>query len=293
MSEDKYYWSYMDCREDSDIQHDVFFVGGFGTTGSILPSDPKFFYKKKGWCPYCRRDMPIVNRGHWSTPSDQYNLQNHFYLTVWACDSCGWWDVDQQIIRGARGEMRIVDACYRIVGVLKRFSVRDDSAPIEALRAAVRMRNELLYKISPRKMEIFVQSVLKDFFDCEVMHCGRRGDEGVDLLFVNSNKPTAVQVKRRSHPSTIEPVSEIREFLGALSIYEKNIQNAMYVTSAKRFTRGSVNAAKKSEEYGIIDKFELVDFDRVISILNLVRKGHGEPWRRFLKYPDWLKHDLL
>jgi hypothetical protein len=49
------------------------------------------------------------------------------------------------------------------------------------------------------------QSVFKDYFDCEVIHCGRSHDGGIDLILISADEPTVIQVKPRENPLVVEP----------------------------------------------------------------------------------------
>jgi hypothetical protein len=103
--------------------------------------------------------------------------------------------------------------------ILKEFKTNDVNLPIAALLNALAKDKRLLHQIHPTKMEELAQSVLSDFFNCEVMHVGKAGDGGKDLIVIQKDEPILVQVKRRSKENAVESVSTVRDILG--TIYRK------------------------------------------------------------------------
>jgi len=134
-------------------------------------------------------------------------------------------------------------------------------------------------------METLVQSVLSDFYPgCEVYRCGSVADGGIDLLLVLSDEPIAVQVKRRTNSDSVEPVSSIRDFLGACQLQEYD--SALYVTTADHYStgqRGAQAAAAKAVELGKMKRFDLIDRDKFFGMLNAVNGANGEA-------PAWSEH---
>jgi restriction system protein len=101
---------------------------------------------------------------------------------------------------------------------------------------------------------------------CEVKRCGRTGDGGIDLLIINCDTPIAVQVRRRMTSQKVETVYPVREFLGACLL--KGHRELIYVTTA-RFSRGAANAANEAVKVELVRKYDLVDGEQFMSMLNL------------------------
>lgn len=100
------------------------------------------------------------------------------------------------------------------------------------------------------------------------------------MYFVNADEPVAVQVKRRECTNASEPISEIREFLGAMLL--SGFRSGIFVSTALRFTHLAKVAASKSVEIGLTDRFDLVDADQFVALLKLTYKGEREPWLDYI-----------
>jgi restriction endonuclease Mrr len=127
--------------------------------------------------------------------------------------------------------------------ILKAYRASDQDLPILALRKELVARGNLLHHIHPRKMEQLVASVFSDFHgNCKATVCGRSGDGGIDVILIDSDSPTAIQIKRREHPDRSERVSHIREFIAAMQL--NDYYEGMYVTTAENF---SLAASREAE----------------------------------------------
>lgn len=192
------------------------------------------------------------------------------------CDKCGWW------CQYAVGFNR--DGFYeweRVPAALRSYQIDEIDVPVQALRREITGNSKLLAELNPTKMEELVGSILSDYMDCEVVHVGRTGDGGIDLLLLDSDKPYVVQVKRRINQRSGETVSAIREFLGATLLYGH--RRGIYVTTATHYTRSAVEAAAKAKSVGLIEKLHLVDQDVFLRLLRLVSTKTLPPWRAFYR----------
>lgn len=132
-------------------------------------------------------------------------------------------------------------------------------------------------------MELLVQSVFREHFNCEVIHVGKTNDGGIDLLLINSENPTIVQVKRRKKLKHTESVSGIRELIGATVLKES--KNCIYVSTCSKFSKPSRDASKKIVDIGTLESFELYDFNRFSDVLNLTKKTDKNAWESILELP--------
>jgi HJR/Mrr/RecB family endonuclease len=126
-------------------------------------------------------------------------------------------------------------------------------------------------------MEELVGFVFSDFFNCEVQYCGKSHDGGIDLVLVMADKPVLVQVKRRMKPTDVEPVSSVREFLGAALLAGHT--DCIFVTSADHFSSVGQAAARKALTRGLVTRYDLIDRRRFLDILDLVRTTKTEVWK--------------
>ncbi len=192
---------------------------------------------------------------------------------VMACDQCGWW------CQYAVGHNR--DGFFeweRVPAALRQYPAGDINVPVEALRRELSKRSDVLQHLHPTKMEVLVGSVLSDFMDCEVVHTGRTGDGGVDLLLLDGGTPYAIQVKRRARAGS-EKVSAVREFVGATLI--AGYQRGIYVTTAPYYAPSAIGAAQEARCRRVMEKFHLIDRGKFLKILKLASKKETPPWRAF------------
>jgi restriction system protein len=194
---------------------------------------------------------------------------------VAACNACGWW------CQYAVGFNR--DGFFeweRVPAALRRYDADDIQAPVDALRRELWNRSAALSDLNPTNMEKLVGSILSDFMDCDVVHTGRTGDGGIDLLLLDGNLPYVVQVKRRSRTQG-ESVSAIREFVGAtlLAGYRRGI----YVTAAPHYTSAAIGVARQARTRGLLEKLHLLDRKRFLRILHLVSTKTLSPWQAYYR----------
>lgn len=240
-------------------------------SGTVTEVNMDLFFRKKGWCPFCKNDAPKVHisEGPYNKikGSPAYSLSE-----VWECSKCGWWEVEHLY-----SDDWIYDRYLRHA-ILELFQPSDIYLPVMSLRKHLRRHPELIYKIHPTKMEELVQSVFKEYYHCEVLHCGKSHDQGVDLLLVNSDIQAIIQVKRRVSPKSVESVSVIRELLGATLLQGK--QHSIFVSTADHFSPEAVLTAQRSVTLNIVKSFDLFNAKKFFEILGLLRIEKEEYWRK-------------
>lgn len=243
-------------------------------------NDINEFFKQNGKCRFCNSELKKVFEGYLEIPDDRDT-----YLTgdVFECPKCGWWE-------GFSKYTEIPDYIFEDIqsfhenkfyyGIVKFFDLSSKELPLEVLYNELNKNKGALYDINPYKLEELVKSILSDFFDCEVKHVGQTGDGGKDLIVVQSDSSILVQVKRRENPNHIELVKGIREFVGTLFIEDS--KKGIYVTTAKKFSKGSIEVANELVNNRKLEYFNLIDYDKLISMLNIESKVKV-PWEKFAK----------
>lgn len=251
------------------------------------------FIDLNGYCScrgYAEEPVPVVYEDCFATDYTgseyswaYFNGEPHDYrhrLRVFMCNRCSRWKINLEIIADNRFLDEDENFIFERHGILKTFNPLDDKQPVEALRIAAAKRAEYLYKAPPQKVEEFVGSVLRDYFDCEVILTGRSNDGGVDLLLVDSNAPILVQVKARRSRDFTEPVSVVRELLGSTLL--KSGKRCMFVTTGARFSAQARRAAMNAVEKNLVTTFDLVNNNALFSILGLTQATSGEPWEAYI-----------
>jgi restriction system protein len=203
-------------------------------------------------CPYCKVTLDI------QTIERPGGLMRSF--DVRTCSQCGWWDTEQYLEEDqwpVEGQDKIccsVKSSHKRA-ILKQFSITAIDVPVASLRNHLATHFDRVTDISPRKMEELVSDIFADHLDCEVKHVGGPGDGGIDLLLIRGDVESAIQVKRRANITKSEPVSSIREFLGAMLL--GGHRRGIFVSTAAKFSPPAIDAATKATTSGIVEFIEL------------------------------------
>lgn len=248
--------------------------------GEKAPRDAVLF-GRDGWCPFCQlqaTQMADERDERFVSAIDEHGL----YRCAWQCE-CGWWQTRYRDWRHDSGVFW--DHRAMRSAILRRYNPSDIDVPIHALRKALIKRPELIDSVGKHKAEQLVGSIFGDYFDCEVRLVGRSGDGGVDLILVLADEEVLVQVKHRdkgSHAWRAEPVSTVREFLGAIRLAER--RHGILVTTAQHFTAGAIETAAKALTIEDVRQYDLFDGPALFRTLSLTNDKIGEHWRKHLDF---------
>jgi restriction system protein len=260
------------------IRHDA-----FADPTSATLSRPQVYQFFQGSntsaCQFCKSPTSrAYQNGLDETPSwlggGRY-LANEYVLQ---CEQCGWWRI--HTIKETDGDIEGVSTTIKNA-VMKTYDLSSKEIPIKALQQYLRKNFDDVIHIDDVQMEKLVQSVFSEHFACEVQHVGKVNDGGVDLIFIESNSPIVIQVKRRKTLSHVESVSGIRELLGAALLKES--RNCIYVSTCSKFSDPASDTAQRSVELGIVESYELYDFARFSDVLKLTADTNAELWRKYLE----------
>lgn len=236
----------------------------------------KMFYGDK-LCPFCSTKLEKVFLGIQSAPRDR---DLFFEGRVFECPKCGWWTYKTHFSDAIDSYDEIHDICTdkRYYAITKSYDISDKQIPIEILTAELKKKTDLIYDIAPYKLEELAQSILRGVYDCEVHHVGKTGDGGKDLIVLESDSPILVQVKRRQNPDHVELIKGVREFVGTL--YIENERKGIYITTAKRFSRGCEGVKKVLLDNRKLDYFEFVNYDKLCYWLG--EKEEEKRWKKLV-----------
>jgi hypothetical protein len=195
---------------------------------------------------------------------DDY-LKEEFTWKSGVCLSCGWW------WEGTLPGHSWSRGCT-LAGVLHK----TQSLPEPMREGLKQLRNNSarLYRMEPTRFEKFVQDLMSAYYSCEIVHCGKSHDGGIDLLLLDSDAGRIpIQVKRRSRPGSVESVSLIREFRGALLLsgYDRGI----VVTTADHFSEEAIEASLPRPEHLVYQEVDLIDCRRLLQIIQALSSGNG------------------
>lgn len=230
---------------------------------------------------------------HCSAPLQAIDLLNYresLAVVTQRCNICGWWYSSLDTFPDDDDFCMTV---YYPSVLIEMEPVDEKDFPLDLLFQELRKKQDALYRVDPTLFERFVGEVLHQVYDCEVLHIGRTGDGGIDLILLHSDKPIAVQVKRRESMSYVEEVNVIREFIGAMVL--KNYRKGIFVSTAKRYSRGSEKLVRKDIPSCLaIDRLDLWNYQKLIEMYKLTNIPIGfKPWLELECYKRYSEFRVL
>jgi hypothetical protein len=244
-------------------------------------SNLELFYSNNQICPICKTKLEIIYSADSGTLYPDW-LDGSFreYENVYKCQSCGWWEYRYNNSSDAMLEFTRLQETKIRTAILKEYEISDKNVPIITLENYIRKNPDKIYHIHHKKMEELTQSIFSDFYNCDVELVGKSADGGIDLLYIESDNPKVVQVKRRTKPDAVESASYIRELLGATLL--KDSRACTFVTTADHFSKQAKKHAIEAVKKNIVDEIELIDFHRFVDMLKLTKTKDEKLWKKFL-----------
>jgi hypothetical protein len=240
-------------------------------------------------CPYCGTSTRVTLQDHQGSRVDG----DYREIGIVVCP-CGFWDCYDWYHCDESGPQEIGphNQYMRSQALLRRFALSDLDAPLDSLRRHLLKRFGDIAHVHPQTLERLVGDVFGEALNCEAVHVGGPGDDGIDLVLLDADEPLAVQVKRRQRDRTVG-VALVREFIGALLL--EGHMRGLVVTTASRFSRAARSAASRAVERSLLDQIELVDGDALQHICSM-HPPEQDPWRvhapgfQSPRPPAWPRH---
>ena len=184
------------------------------------------------------------------------------YYLLHCVNCCHWQFGECERVRGSGAFVRLNE----LTPVARKFD-----APIPdgcAAEVAQHLRRDptLWHSMGPRDMERFVADIFRaNYRHAEVVHVGRPGDLGIDVLFVDAGgEDWLVQVERRESANAVEGFETLQRLLGTLVLEGK--LRGIVATTAERFSRPLLCQRARVEQRGY--KSELLDRGKLDRMLN-------------------------
>lgn len=244
--------SYLEYKEIRAYYGESFFIG---ENAELVQSTSKT-------CPYCGSDL---QQQYFYARDDSHTISGEWIgqiETINYCPNDGWWQhkiYEEQSVQSKNWCSFIHE------GILKSYDLTSRTVPISVLNDYIYKNPEKIVDIHHRKMEELVSSVFSDFYHCEATVVGKSSDGGVDVILVDSDQPIMIQVKRRQSIKSTESVSGIRDLLGATLL--KQSKGCMFVSTANKFSRDAEKTAARSIELGLVQRYDLINYEEFISML--------------------------
>lgn len=229
-------------------------------------------------CPHCKHSLRIRDVHIDDIVDGNSTIMFNSDVTLYSCPQCAYWQffernwchlpfVRTPLITAASSK-------------LSEYSPELPEGTASEISKHIRANPTLWNSINPERLErLFASIIRSNYQHCEVIHTGRTGDGGVDVLFIDdNNKKWLVQVKRREKSRSSEGVKTFRNLLGAIFLHEAKY--GIFVSTADHFTTAVHDARNQAEHLGV--KVELINkgiLDRIVGRL-LPRK----PWLEVLNH---------
>lgn len=217
-------------------------------------------------CVYCNALL--------DTPKDNTEVLDHATgagttsILVHCCPVCGWWTVRKEIhaysitFGGYIGAQGV--SIRGAAGSLREFDLKDQSIPIEEIRAYLAARYDARFYIDPWRFEETVASVYRDF-GYKARVTARSGDDGIDVILDGPDDSViGVQVKRYKAKINVE---QIRSLAGALLL--NGMTRGVFITTSS-FQSGAQLTAERFCLRGI--PIELIDAEAFYDALGLAQR---------------------
>lgn len=259
-----------------------------GSHGIVLyenvDTNRDLFYEQRQ-CPFCTDSQleRIHQREKKSYPDWLFGSFEEYELVV-RCERCGWWQYEYRNQSDAAPDGIVASDKRIVTAVLKEYQESDKNIPVHVLSEYINKNPEKIYSIHDKAMEKLVKSVFEDYYSCDVELVGKSHDGGKDLIMIDSDEKTFIQVKRRMSSSKVESVKEVRELLGAS--YSDDVKSCVFVSTADHFSKDAVELAKKVVKSKKCDRFDLIDCKSFLDMLQLTRQDHTEIWKTLIKMKE-------
>lgn len=171
---------------------------------------------------------------------------------LWVCPSCYYWQWYCEYHTNLLAEYFYPDYWNRSFAVSQLAAFSGDLPEEFTAEMAQQLRRNpvLWHSMSPKNLEKIVRDIFRaNFTDCEVLHVGSPGDGGMDVLMIdNDERRWMISVKRREKPEKGEPVSTIRDLIGAMVLEGGSI--GVIASTADHFTTAAKRAVQKAATRG-------------------------------------------
>jgi hypothetical protein len=238
-------------------------------------------------CPYCRSALEIFEHIQWDDPIEDDGIfkVTPDYARLAYCEYCGFWNwYSKTWNRGWDNHAGL--------SVLKEFN---PSLPIgvnSELARHLRQNPTLWQRLTPVAMEKVVADIFRaNFQSADVLHVGKPGDRGIDVLFVDSySHRWLIQVKRRLSPCA-EPFETVQRLLGTLLLGQSRF--GIVASNADHFSFAAERAVKDAHDLGYT--VQLLDRGKLTRMLDASLPSR--PWESYLntlshRFPEEFRYRL-
>lgn len=208
-------------------------------------------------CPFCHRILNRVQKSELLDADEEWIEK----IAVAECPWCAYWqaewyeDLGQGLLGGPTNEWEVQ------ISKIREFEDVLPSGCEAELARCLRVNPDHWHHFHPRRLEELVADIFKaNYTSAEVIHVGKTGDGGVDVILVNTvNQTWLIQVKRRKSLNASEGPDVIRNLLGVMCLKGKKF--GVVVSTVDHFTSAALAERNLASQRGmtieLIDKWKL------------------------------------
>jgi hypothetical protein len=221
-------------------------------------------------CPFC--GFQLENCGYFEEEdgdllSPAARCEAPDLVMLWSCPFCAFWQwysiLENRGLHGAAA-----------MSVLRTFDPTIPEGCWSELSQHLRRNESLWHSLNPTVMERLVAEIFRaNYVGAEVIHVGRPGDRGTDVLFVDSGvHQWLISVKRRGRERAVEPFETLQKLLGTLVI--EGQQRGIIASNAHHFSYQVQREVKRVRQLGYT--VELLDRGKLHRMLGALLPDR--PW---------------
>lgn len=219
-------------------------------------------------CPYCGSEMESAA---FKPSEEDIDPEGRHSYRLWSCFHCAYWQA-----YGFEANPDLI--CTAAASVLERFESRIPDGCYAEWAQSLRADPSRWHSMDPKDMEKLIASIFKaNFANAEVLHVGRVGDGGVDVILVEANGTKwLTQVKRREKPGAHEGPDTLRNLVGVM--VREGGTYGIVATTADHFSSTAIKEGKAYSRQGY--EIRLLDRGKLVRMLGAVLPER--PWQPYL-----------
>ncbi|MGE3538656.1 MAG: restriction endonuclease [Candidatus Tectimicrobiota bacterium] len=236
-------------------------------------------------CPYCK--ISLRSKGFTDILDGNEIWHNNRLYASQYCERCAYWE-----FYGNEGGNKCMDPSTTILisSIAAKFSPNLPESCSTELAQQLRRRPTSWHNLSPKRMETLVADIFRaNYQHSEVIHVGRPGDRGVDVIFIDTVRTKwLIQVKRRARARKSEGFATLQSLLGTMTL--EGERHGMIATTADSFSYQARQAQRQARQQGyLIELYDKGVLDRIIGTLL-----PQVPWHELFGHPslDYVSDDV-
>lgn len=207
-------------------------------------------------CLYCHSALEVFEYSEEDYPIDGFAPD---YARLAYCEYCAYWNWYSGM--SYRADLQQ----HAAMSVLKEFASSLPVGLTQELARHLRQNQRLWHRLNPKAMERIVADIFRaNFRDSEVLHVGKPGDGGTDVIFVDADSHQwLIQVKSRQSPDSVESFETVQRLLGTMLLSQSRY--GVVASNADHFSSAALRAAGSARNLGYA--VELLDRGRLTRML--------------------------